>query len=152
MEITFNTPALLFPAITFLMLVYSNRFLALSNLIRNLHDRYNKDKASGNKIILQIKNLRTRLSMIRMMQALAVGSFLLCLICMYLIFTNNQEVAHILFAVSMIGLMASMVLSILEIQISTKALEHELSDMEVELGNNNVIMDYFKSTFDKKED
>lgn len=152
MELTFNTPALLFPAITFLMLVYSNRFLALSNLIRNLHDRYNKDKESGSKIILQIKNLRTRLSMIRMMQALAVGSFLLCLICMYLIFTNNQAVAHILFAVSMIGLMASMVLSILEIQISTKALEHELSDMEVELGNNNVIMDYFKSTFDKKED
>ena len=152
MEITFNTPALLFPAITFLMLVYSNRFLALSNLIRNLHDRYNKDKQSGNKIILQIKNLRTRLSMIRMMQALAVSSFLLCLVCMYLIFTNNQEVAHILFAISMIGLMASMVLSILEIQISTKALEHELSDMEVELGNNNVIVDYFKSTFDKKED
>jgi len=152
MEITFNTPALLFPAITFLMLVYSNRFLALSNLIRNLHDRYNKDKQSGSKIILQIKNLRTRLSMIRMMQALAVSSFLLCLVCMYLIFTNNQEVAHILFAISMIGLMASMVLSILEIQISTKALEHELSDMEVELGNNNVIVDYFKSTFDKKED
>ena len=152
MEITFNTPALLFPAITFLMLVYSNRFLALSNLIRNLHDRYNKDKQSGNKIILQIKNLRTRLSMIRMMQALAVSSFLMCLVCMYLIFTNNQAVAHILFAISMIGLMASMVLSILEIQISTKALEHELSDMEVELGNNNVIVDYFKSTFDKKED
>ena len=152
MEITFNTPALLFPAITFLMLVYSNRFLALSNLIRNLHDRYNKDKESGSKIILQIKNLRTRLSMIRMMQALAVSSFLLCLVCMYLIFTNKQAFAHLLFAVSMIGLMASMVLSILEIQISTKALEHELSDMEAELGNNNVIIDYFKSTFDKKED
>ena len=152
MEISFNTPALLFPAITFLMLVYSNRFLALSNLIRNLHDRYNKEKESRPSIIHQIKNLRTRLSMIRMMQALAVSSFLLCLICMYLIFNNRQSVAHILFAISMIFLMASMVLSILEIQISTKALEHELSDMEHELGDNNVIVDYLKSTFDKKED
>ena len=89
--------------------------------------------------------------MIRWMQALAVASFLLCLICMYLIFTNRQEFAHILFAISMILLMSSMVLSILEIQISTKALEHELSDMEEELGNSNVIVDYFKTTFDKQD-
>lgn len=153
MEISFNTPALLFPAITFLMLVYSNRFLALSNLIRNLHERYNKEKGGRQSIVLQIKNLRTRLTMIRLMQALAVSSFLLCLICMLLIFSNNQSVAHWLFAISMILLMTSMVLSILEIQISTKALEHELSDMEDELGNSNVIVDYLKTTFDKdKED
>jgi uncharacterized membrane protein len=151
MEISFNTPALLFPAITFLMLVYGNRFLALSNLIRTLHDRYGKDVASRPNTIRQIKNLRTRLTMIRWMQALAVFSFLLCLICMYLIFTNRLSFAHILFAVSMILLMSSMVLSILEIQISTKALEHELSDMEEELGNSNVLVDYFKTTFDKKE-
>jgi len=152
MELTINIPALLFPAITFLMLVYSNRFLALSNLIRNLHDRYNKEENSRTSIIHQIKNLRTRLTMIRFMQILAVTSFLLCVICMFLIFTNKQFVAHWLFAVSMVSLMSSMVLSLLEIQISTKALEHELSDMEHELGDSNVIKDYFKSTFDKKED
>lgn len=152
MEISFNTPALLFPAITFLMLVYSNRFLALSNLIRNLHERYNKEKGGRQSIILQIKNLRTRLTMIRLMQALAVSSFLLCLICMYLIFSNKQNIAHWLFAISMLLLMTSMVLSILEIQISTKALEHELSDMEEELGNSNVIVDYLKTTFDKDKE
>lgn len=150
MEISFNTPALLFPAITFLMLVYSNRFLALSNLIRSLHERYNKEEDSRPKIIRQIKNLRTRLTMIRAMQALAVFSFLICLICMYLIFRNHQTYAYLLFAISMVCLMASMVISILEIQISTRALEHELSDMEEELGNSNVIVDYFKTTFDKE--
>lgn len=150
MEISFNTPALLFPAITFLMLVYGNRFLALSNLIRNLHERYNKEEKSRPKIIRQIKNLRTRLTMIRLMQALAVFSFLICLICMYLIFRNHQDFAYILFAISMICLMTSMVISILEIQISTRALEHELSDMEEELGNSNVIVDYLKTTFDKE--
>jgi hypothetical protein len=86
------------------------------------------------------------------MQILAVTSFLLCVICMFLIFTNRQSVAHWLFAISMVSLMSSMVLSLLEIQISTKALEHELSDMEHELGDSNIIKDYFKSTFDKKED
>ena len=152
MELTINIPALLFPAITFLMLVYSNRFLALSNLIRNLHDRYNKEKESRPSIIRQIQNLRTRLTMIRFMQILAVTSFLLCVISMFLIFTNRQFVAHWLFAISMCSLMSSMLISLLEIQISTKALEHELSDMEHELGDNNVIIDYLKSTFDKKED
>ncbi len=151
MEISFNTPALLFPAITFLMLVYSNRFLALSNLIRHLHERYNKEEDSRKNIIIQIKNLRMRLTMIRLMQALAVFSFLICLICMYTIFINHQSYAYLLFAISMLCLMGSMVISILEIQISTKALEHELSDMEAELGNSNVIVDYLKSTFDKKE-
>ncbi len=152
MELTINIPALLFPAITFLMLVYSNRFLALSNLIRNLHERYRKEVNSRPSIIHQIKNFRTRLTMIRFMQILAVTSFLICVICMFLIFTNRQSVAHWLFAISMFSLMSSMVLSLLEIQISTKALEHELSDMEEELGDSNVIKDYFKSTFDKKED
>ena len=149
MEISFNTPALLFPAITFLMLVYGNRFLALSNLIRTLHERYHKEELSRPSIIRQIKNLRTRLTMIRLMQALAVFSFLLCLICMYLIFSNNQSFAYVLFAISMIFLMTSMVISIMEIQISTRALEHELRDMEKELGDSNVIVDYLKTTFKK---
>ena len=42
MEITFNTPALLFPAISLLLLAYTNRFLALANLVRRLHDEYKR--------------------------------------------------------------------------------------------------------------
>jgi Protein of unknown function (DUF2721) len=151
MELSLNTPALLFPAITFLMLGYSNRFLSLANLIRSLHTRYSKEKESRAIIVKQIKNLRTRLSMIRLMQILGVFSFLFCMICMYVIFIGNQNVAHWLFVISMFFLMVSMVLSILEIQISTKALEHELSDMEDELGESNIIVDYFKTTFEKDD-
>ncbi len=150
MEISINTPALLFPAITFLMLSYSNRFLALSNLIRNLHDRYNKNESAKKNIVMQIKNLRTRLTMIKFMQVLGVCSFLLCMICMYQIFLSHHRTANWLFATSLFCLMLSMVLSILEIQISTVALEHELSDME-ELENSNVIVDYFKTKFDKED-
>ena len=46
MEITFNTPALLFPAISLLLLAYTNRFLALANLVRRLHDEYNREHKS----------------------------------------------------------------------------------------------------------
>lgn len=151
MEVSINTPALLFPAITFLMLVYSNRFLALASLIRILHERYNKEEESRKIIIRQIKNLRTRLSIIRYMQLLGVISFLMCMICMYLIYNSHQQPARWLFAASMVCLMISLVLSWLEIQISTKALEHELSDME-ELGDANVFVDYFKTRFDKDKE
>ena len=44
MEISFNTPALLFPAISLIMLAYTNRFLALSSRVRNLHDKYHNQE------------------------------------------------------------------------------------------------------------
>ena len=40
MELTLTTPALLFPALSLLMLAYTNRFLTLASLIRELHRRY----------------------------------------------------------------------------------------------------------------
>lgn len=43
MEITLTTPALLFPTVSLSMLAYTNRFLILATIIRNLHDRYSKD-------------------------------------------------------------------------------------------------------------
>lgn len=40
MEISLTTPALLFPAISLLLLAYTNRFLTLAGLIRNLYKLY----------------------------------------------------------------------------------------------------------------
>lgn len=40
MELTLTTPALLFPALSLLLLAYTSRFLTLANLIRELHRRY----------------------------------------------------------------------------------------------------------------
>ena len=54
MEISLTTPALLFPAISLLMLAYTNCFLGLATIIRNLHDRY-KNEASAN-LLGQIAN------------------------------------------------------------------------------------------------
>ncbi|TMI88679.1 MAG: DUF2721 domain-containing protein, partial [Bacteroidetes bacterium] len=69
MEITFTTPALLFPAISLLLLAYTNRFLALANLVRKLHEQYKRGEE--NKIILQqIHSLRRRIRLVRYMQGL----------------------------------------------------------------------------------
>ncbi|MCE3281427.1 MAG: family cellulose-binding protein [Chitinophagaceae bacterium] len=129
MEITINTPAILFPAISLIMLAYTNRFLALSNRIRNLHERYEKGEK---KEILhgQIKNLRYRLNIIKNMQALGVLSFISCIFCMYFIYVEWMEFAHAVFAFSLFTFSLSLLLSLVEIQKSTKALELELSDME----------------------
>ena len=141
-EININTPALLFPAITLLMLAYTNRFLSLASLIRKLHDEYLRGDRERN-ILQQIKNIRTRLNLIRYMQGLSIMSFLCCVLCMYSIFRGWMQIAHWVFAGSLIFLLASILLSLLEINKSTKALELEISDIE-ELNAGNIFKDIFK--------
>ena len=129
MQLEISTPALLFPAITLLLLAFTNRFLALATLIRSLHAKY---KANPNQEIIfdQIKNLRMRLNMIRWMQAFGVFSFLLTVVCMFLLFQEQAQAANIVFGASLCSLLLSLTVSLMEIHISTKALNLELSDME----------------------
>ncbi len=146
MDISINTPALLFPAISLIMLAYTNRFLALSNRVRSLHDKY-QGTEQNQTIHGQIRNLRYRLKLIKNMQALGVLTFLSCILCMYLIYIEAMPFAHVVFAFSLITFSASLALSLLEIQLSTKALELELSDMEG-LEDPSVI-EYLKKKFEK---
>lgn len=129
MELSINTPALLFPAISLVMLAYTNRFLALSSRVRNLHDKY---VAHEQKQIIwgQIKNLRYRLKLVKHMQTLGVMSFLMCICCMFLIYLNFDVIAQIVFGISLLLFAGSLFLSLLEIRLSTRAIELELSDME----------------------
>lgn len=129
MEISINTPALLFPAISLLMLAYTNRFLALANLIRNLHSKY-KDHTNKEGVLQQIKNLRLRLRLIRFMQLFGIISLVLCVLSMFFVFEQLVIWANSLFVASLIAMLVSLFLSLSEIQISTRALEIELSDME----------------------
>jgi len=149
-EISINTPALLFPAITLLMLAYTNRFLAIANRIRNLHEHYHTMEIK-NIAIRQIKSLRARLNLIRYMQGLGALSFFCCVLCMYFIYRNWMEIANIAFATSMLTLLSSLVLSFIEIQQSTKALELELSDIE-ELGRANIFTDMFYNKEEEKKE
>src|ERR1700712_2032603 len=97
MEISINTPALLFPAISLLMLAYTNRFLGLASLIRNLHASY-KDHNDKQGVALQIKNLRLRLRLIRQMQLYGILSLFLCVLSMFFVFEQLSMWANALFA------------------------------------------------------
>ena len=139
MEITFNTPALLFPAISLLLLAYTNRYLALANLIRKLHDEYMRGE-KNHLLLKQIKILRVRINLVRQMQALGVFSFLCCVVSMYSVYQQWNAFTKYAFAASLLTLLASLIISLLEISQSTKALEWELSDME-ELEKSNFFTD-----------
>lgn len=144
MDITINTPALLFPAISLIMLAYTNRFLSLANLVRTLHEKYRKEDKN---IVIhgQLKNLRFRLKLIKNMQFFGVISFLLCIVCMYLIYINEMRWAGFCFAFGMISFAVSLILSLWEITKSNKALELELSDME---DIESSFVDYLKKKLD----
>jgi hypothetical protein len=130
MQISINTPALLFPAITLMMLAYTNRFLALATLIRNLHAQYKQGLDDRELIKQQIKNLRTRLMLTKQMQASGIISFFCCVLCMlFFYFEYEASWAFGIFGLSLGFLLLSLFLSLHEIYISTKALEIELKDM-----------------------
>ncbi len=149
-DISINTPALLFPAITLLMLAYTNRFLAIATRIRSLHKSYNNNELKQ-ITFRQIKNLRARINLIKYMQGFGALSFFCCVLCMYFIYRTWIQAANFIFAISLITLLSSIVLSIIEIQQSTKALELELSDME-DLGRSNIFTDIFYSGGEKEMD
>ncbi|AXT61952.1 DUF2721 domain-containing protein [Aquimarina sp. AD10] len=128
MTLTMSIPALLFPAISLTMLAYNARYLAIASLIRQLYNEY-LDMPSENTV-LQIKNLRKRLWLIRNMQAIAIVSFLTSVITMFLLYIDYINWANVVFGVSLFSLMLSLFLSFIEVQISTKALAIRLDRIE----------------------
>ena len=127
MELTLGIPALLFPAISLTMLAYNARYLAIAALIRQLHQKYQETESAT--IELQVKKLRKRLTIIKNMQAVAIISFLLAVITMFLIYVQLNFWANLVFGVALFALMVSLVLSLIEVQLSTKALSIQLKDM-----------------------
>ena len=127
-QLTLTTPALLFSAISLIMLAYTNRFLAYAAVVRNLHDKYLEKKDS--RLIKQIENIKKRLYLTRSMQIFGISSLLLCVLTMFLVYIEQQVFAIWIFGVALILLIVSLFLLILEIQISVKALEHHISDIE----------------------
>ena len=128
MELGLTTPALLFPTVSLLLLAYTNRFLAIANLIRTLHSQYKENQSPF--ILGQIKSLRLRVRLVRDMQALGILSLFLCVFCMFLLFWGKIVIAKYVFAISLMLLMTSLGISIYEIQISMRALKIQLSDIE----------------------
>jgi hypothetical protein len=127
MQLTLSIPALLFPAISLTMLAYNARYLAIAALIRQLHQKFQETASPA--LGLQVKKLRLRLSIIKNMQAVAILSFLFAVITMFLIYIELEFWANLVFGISLLALMISLILSLIEVQLSTKALSIQLEDI-----------------------
>ena len=128
MDLTIQTPALLFPALSLLLLAYTNKFLAIANLIRKLVSDF--DESSRVMLLQQIRSLRRRLWLIRWMQVFGVASILLCVITMFLVYEGWQIWAKILFACSLLLMMTSLVITLMEIFLSAGALRVLMREFE----------------------
>ncbi len=128
MEIDVTTPALLFPAISLLLLAYTNRFLGIAQLIRQLRQRINEK--NRDRIKRQVKNLRHRVKLIIRMQAAGVISLIFCTVSMLTQFVDASTLGLISFALSLALMLLSLVISLMEIKISANALRVELEGLE----------------------
>ena len=128
MEINLTTPALLFPTVSLLMLAYTNRFLTIATIIRNLHDRYRENQSEN--LLGQIANLRYRTYLIRNMQIFGVLSLLACVVSMFALFAGWIQAGQWSFAIALILMIVSMVISLRELTISVGALDLLLSELE----------------------
>ena len=128
MELDIQTPALLFPAVSLLLIAFTNKFLAIASLIRKLVSKY--EKKQNHDLLKQISSLRRRLMLIRWMQVCGVASILVCVITMYFIYAGWQVWAKVLFATSLLLMIASLVITLVEIGLSAGALRVVLKDLE----------------------
>lgn len=128
MQLAITTPALLFPAISLLLLAYTSRFLTTGQLIRGLSKNAREGKVP--KASKQIKNLKRRIELIKWMQLFGASSLLLCTISMFLLFMQYDKQGQIVFAISLLSMCTSLVITIVEVAISSTALNIELEGIK----------------------
>jgi hypothetical protein len=135
MEISLTTPALLFPAVAFLLIAYTSRFLAIGARIRNLYDRYQTN--SDSIIYKQILSLKRRVILIRNMQACAVVGLFFCIFSMFFLSIGLMLPGKMLFIGALMLFVASLSISLHEIILSVDALNLQLQDMESSIQGND---------------
>jgi len=122
MTLEITTPAVLFPTVSLLLLAYTNRFLALTAIVRQMDSSGEVEHE-----FYQVKNLRKRLNYIKRMQYFGVSSLLMCAISMLFLFLQMDFIGKISFGISLVSLIISLLFSLLEIQISLEALRIHLN-------------------------
>ncbi|MFM2416789.1 MAG: hypothetical protein RL385_1512 [Pseudomonadota bacterium] len=130
--LSFGAPGLLFPAISLLMLAFTNRFLGLAGVARGLIAKFHEEPSPA--VAAQIRSLRQRIRLTRTMQALGVLSLALCVACLYALFLALQLLAGALFAGALMLMLASLLVSLREIFLSVNALEIEMASVLPEDG------------------
>ena len=121
MNLEITTPAVLFPSVSLLLLAYTNRFLALASIVRQM-DVCATDEYQMN----QIKNLQKRMQYIKRMQYFGVASLLLCVVSMFFLFFQVDLLGMFFFVISLI----LMIISLEALEIHLNHCEYKKEDKE----------------------
>ena len=127
--------ALLFPAIPLMMISFGNRYSSLSILIRKIHDEFinkkitSKDK-SASRYLSQLKILSKRLKFVKAIQTISAFAVLFNLLSILIGIFNNSYIPGLLFVFALIFFCVAMILFMVEIQLSSIALQKHIEDLE----------------------
>jgi hypothetical protein len=119
--LSYNVPGLLFPAISLLMLAYTNRFLGLASVARHLVEMHGD--IPNKSVQYQIRNLRQRIQLIRHAQVLGVLSLVMCTVSLFLMFVSKQFLAQLAFGSALLLMLSSLAVSLREIHLSARAID-----------------------------
>ena len=126
--------AFLFPAIPLMMISFNNRYSSLSRLIRKIHDEFinkkiSKRDKSAMRYLAQIDILNKRLMYVKLMQLFSGFSFFFNLITILVgIFNINRSVIFFLVALGFFSI--AIIVFLIEIHLSSKALKTHLEDLK----------------------
>lgn len=141
MTIDLQTPSLVFSATSLLMLAYTNRFLTIAGLVRDLISAH---QDTQDEIILnQINNLQVRMDYIRKMQIFGAFSFTLAITSMLLQVLDKNTIPSVeissmhtvavwVFIASLISLLISLLYLTRELLLSNDALNQQLETLKKE--------------------
>jgi hypothetical protein len=127
MTLSLETPALLFSATSLILLAYTNRFLTIAQIVRGLKKNYDDNHSTS--ILIEIKNLNLRLTLIRYMQLFGVMCLFLSVFAMLLLYIGQETIGIYIFGASLLSLLISLGISFWEISISVIALRVHLKDL-----------------------
>jgi hypothetical protein len=127
MRLDLTTPALLFPAISLLLLAHTNRLLVTATRLRDLGAKYRATPESG--LARQLANLYYRIRPIRWTQGLGIGAMLMSLVSMLLTLSMQAQSAFLAFTLGLVLLMSSLAVALWEIVISVDAIKVELGNV-----------------------
>jgi hypothetical protein len=133
LELTAST--LVFPAVSFLMLAYGQRYVAITARIRQLVNEelndMSTDSATDSIRLQQVEVLRRRVGLIRGMQSLAVLALLLGIVSALIVLLDGRQwIAKTLFGGSLIAMVVSLLITLWEIQLSSVAVDLQIEAAE----------------------
>ena len=124
MNLNISDPALLFPGISLLFLAYTNRYLAIANIIRELNkviaEHFDENRER------QIQGLLVRIQLIRYMQLFGLLAFICCTISIGALLLNWDLIGRLSFGASILFLFISLCSSFLEVAKSGDGLRIEI--------------------------